>query len=86
MLADIPAVAYTGSWSDLFSAEFTAIFKIDFFTSSTTSDRRNITVTVISRSIAPSHAVIVPSVTRIHVTRIHDRSDAMVVVPSVPSV
>jgi hypothetical protein len=34
MLADIPAVAYTGSWSDFFCAEFTATFEIDFFTSS----------------------------------------------------
>ena len=30
MLADILAVAYTGSWSDFFNAEFTANFKIDF--------------------------------------------------------
>jgi hypothetical protein len=34
MLADIPAVAYTASWSDFFNAEFTANFKIDFFTAS----------------------------------------------------
>jgi hypothetical protein len=34
MLADIPAVAYTASWSDFFNAEFTANFEIDFFTSS----------------------------------------------------
>jgi hypothetical protein len=30
MLADIPAAAYTTSWSDFFNAEFTANFKIDF--------------------------------------------------------
>jgi hypothetical protein len=36
MLADIPAVAYTASWSDLFNAAFTANFKIDFSTSSQT--------------------------------------------------
>jgi hypothetical protein len=34
MLADIPAVAYTASWGGFLSAEFTANFKIDFFTSS----------------------------------------------------
>ena len=34
MLADIPAVAYTASWSDFFVAVFAANFKIDFFTSS----------------------------------------------------
>jgi hypothetical protein len=34
MLADIPAVAYTESWGGFLSAEFTANFKIDFFTSS----------------------------------------------------
>jgi hypothetical protein len=37
MLADIPAVAYTASWGGFLSAEFTANFKIDFFTSSVPS-------------------------------------------------
>jgi hypothetical protein len=44
----------------VFSAEITPHLFFNFFTSS----RRNVTVTIIHQSIAPSHAVIVPSVTR----------------------
>ena len=35
-------------------------------------DRQNVTVTIIRRSIAPSHAVIVPSVTKKQVTKTGD--------------